>query len=62
MRLFLPAQLHGLSLALKVRLKISYMVRDLGAVQDVRLSDRWQELREGGDVGRRTISTFRPGK
>ena len=49
MRLFLPAQLHGLSLALKVWLKISYMVR-VSARFSTALVYRWQQLREGAHV------------
>ena len=59
MRLFLPAQLHGLSLALKVWLKISYMVRVSARFKTPLSIDGnscAKALTSSGD-----ISTFRPG-
>jgi len=60
MRLFLPVQLHGLSLALKVRLKISYIVRDSARLSLPLLIAGRSSSKAVTSVG--SISTLRPGK
>ncbi len=60
MRLFLPVQLHGFSLALKVRLKMSYMVRDCARFS-LPLSIAGSSSSKAV-TSSASISTFRPGK
>ena len=59
MRLFLPAQLHGFSLASKVRLKMSYIVRVSLRFNTPR-STAGRSCAKASTSGA-DISTFRPG-
>ena len=60
MRLFLPVQLQGFSLALKVRLKMLYMVRDSGRRKRPLLMAGSSVAKSSTSSG--VISTLRPGK